>query len=318
MTHAGHERDRRMTNDADSLARTLLAWGLAITAHVALVLLAAFITWSLGSTEDDTSLGGPVTIRWVQPGPMLVDRGGGTASGKALSDQRLTHSGNTDGRERIIGVAGGGGGLASLAGPLVTPSPRTWERSISDGVIFALPPAQQARRIVFVVDASGSLIDTLPIVLRDLKKTLRSLDAQQSFTVLLYRKDQVFESPPEGLKRATQGNIEAAMAWLSSERIVPAGQTNPMLALERGLRYQPDLVYLLSDNITGRGRYEVDQARLIADIDRLNISGAQINTIQFLYPDPLTRHGGSATLELIAKRHRGTYRFVQARELELE
>src|SRR5438046_2605605 len=78
---------------------------------------------------------------------------------------------------------------------------------------------------------------------------------------------------------------------------IPRGLSQPFEALKRALSYKPDLLFILSDNITGQGKYEVDQKRLLAEIQAANRGGTKINTIQFLYPDRLSANGMKGTLE---------------------
>ena len=78
------------------------------------------------------------------------------------------------------------------------------------------------------------------------------------------------------------------------------------------MSYRPELVFILSDNITGRGVYEVNRSKLM---DMLNKSNKErkikVNAIQFMYPDSLN------TLRDIAKEHGGTYRFITEKDLGL-
>ena len=58
------------------------------------------------------------------------------------------------------------------------------------------------RRQVYLVDASGSLIDTLPFVLRELQQSISKLSDQQKFTVIFFQgKDVGLKVPPS--RRAT-------------------------------------------------------------------------------------------------------------------
>jgi hypothetical protein len=114
------------------------------------------------------------------------------------------------------------------------------------------------------------------------------------------------------------------MRWIR-ESVVPSGRSNPVEAIERALDLKPQVVFLLSSNITGSGRYEVDLDALMARLDKLNpanpVDGrrpAVINCIQFLDPDPLD------ALRSIATTHgtqsdsaSGAYRFLGRSELGL-
>lgn len=88
--------------------------------------------------------------------------------------------------------------------------------------------------------------------------------------------------------------------------------------MKQTLAYKPQLLFILSDNITGLGQWETNQDSLIAAVQHANVGGTKINTIQFLYDDPLARLGKHRTLELVADRTGGRFRFVDARALGLE
>jgi len=170
------------------------------------------------------------------------------------------------------------------------------------------------------VDASGSLIDTLPFVILELKRSIGELSEKQSFTVIFFQGDDAIEVPRFGLKPATSENKQRVIKWidLESGNITPMGLSNPVKALQLALRYRPQLLFILSDNITGQGRFEVDQKRLIADIEFNNKSNTKINTIQFLYKDPLEQYNMLPTLRMIADRSGGVYKFIDGRELGIQ
>jgi hypothetical protein len=176
-----------------------------------------------------------------------------------------------------------------------------------------------ARRIVYVVDASGSLVDSLQYVLPELQHSIHELSEQQHFTILFFQGGHVLETPPAGLKPATAYRKQQAAAWMSpsAANIRAAGTSSPIPALQRALDYKPDLIFLLSDNIAGRGGGCIDPQYLLDQVARLNTTRTKINTIQFLYPDPAAL-SGRPTLQVIAERTGGVYRFVSAREAQVQ
>jgi len=206
--------------------------------------------------------------------------------------------------------------LADLEVPVLglalEPSPAT-----SAQIEFAPAPGQDtatfvgmttsnARRIVYVIDASGSMIRSLQIVIEELTRFFQRNDA-----VMV---------PPTG--RLTQATVEAQLRTLKwiDDHVIPAGRSNPLTAIERALAFKPNVIFLLSENITGSGEFEIDQEDLLNLLDELNPIEArfgrrrtQINCIQFLDPDPLD------TLRRIADRHGGPggYRFLSRAELGL-
>ena len=87
-----------------------------------------------------------------------------------------------------------------------------------------------------------------------------------------------------------------------------------MVALKSAMRLKPDVIYLLSENITGAGRYEVPADELLVAIDKLNpvdtrngLRRVQINCIQYL------SHDATGTMRKIAEIHGGDngYTFIE-------
>lgn len=191
-----------------------------------------------------------------------------------------------------------------------------------------LPNGLKPNRIVFVIDASGSLIDTFPFVISELKRKIRDLDRSQHIAIIFYADDRVIEVPPAGLTRLTADNKKELIKWidLSNHNIVARGSGDPVNAITRALGYKPQLIYLLSDNITGRGKYAIDQNDLLNQIARANANGTLISTIQYIYEDALALTPGpdgrplgetQRTLYKIAEMTGGEHTFVRAEDLKI-
>ena len=176
--------------------------------------------------------------------------------------------------------------------------------------------AVAAKRIIYVVDASGSMLLHLSTVLEELERSLRTLHQKQEFGIIFFQKAKSISVPPKGkLVFANASNIEKAMRWINtSGKVIPAGGSNPIDAMKSAMRLKPEVMYLLSENITGAGRYEVPVVELLAAIDTLNpvdsrngLRRVQINCIQYLSQDV---HG---TMKKIAAIHGGEdgYTFIE-------
>lgn len=184
------------------------------------------------------------------------------------------------------------------------------EEPFDGGVPAAAAGAAQGsgEGVVYLVDASGSLIDSMPRVLLELHNSLDQLGEGEKFTVIFFQRDRIVEVPPVGLKRADLKTIAQVKAWtnLNTGHVVPGGYSNPISALMAAMNYRPRSIYLFSDTIAGSGPGEVSHAQLLRVVDELNPQHAvAINTVQFFYPDP------NGTLEAIARAHRGRYEFVE-------
>ena len=175
-----------------------------------------------------------------------------------------------------------------------------------------------ARRIVYVIDASGSMIRTLSVVLQELASSIEGLSEAQSFGIIFFQRNEAVVVPPtHRLTSATSAAKVRALRWIH-ENVTPGGRSSPVAAIEHALRLKPEVIFLLSENITGSGQFEVDQEDLLALLERLNPidpktgrRATQLKCVQFLYPDPLE------TLRIIAERHGGAkaYKFIDAAEL---
>jgi hypothetical protein len=222
-------------------------------------------------------------------------------------------SSSSESQSQLIGAAGGGGGgggASSFGGA---------SGSAGDFKAKFFGTGGNAERLVYMVDASGSLIDVMPFVIRELKRSVGDLSEKQELTVIFFQGDDYIEVPPPGLKKASSDYKTRVMDWVERDagNIVPMGLSKPVTALKQALKYRPELMFLLSDNITGQGRYEVDQNQLLKDIRKANEGGTKINTIQFVYDDPLTKYGLPRTLERISETTGGEFNFIDARELGL-
>ncbi len=312
---------------AAALSAKLVGWGVSVLMHAGLVLLAWFLVWSYIEKLNEEEVIIPIARLSEMPGAPITMTEMQRQQEQSSASQRRnitrtqtpqsTVQSKVTAQTQLIGLAGGAASKASPIGTAVGAGQDT-------GVGF-YGTGGNARRIAYVVDASGSLMDSLPFVILELKRSIAELSEQQSFTVVFYQvgldgKPKVIEGPTRGLKRADANNKQAVINWIdpASGNVIPAGKTNPIAAIKQALTYRPQLLFLLSDNITGDGIYELDQKTLLGDIKRANRDNTKINTIQFLYPDALGNVPGMrGTLQLIAEDTGGIYKFVDAHELGL-
>jgi len=209
------------------------------------------------------------------------------------------------------------------AQPASLPQPRSAVASVAiepvepaRAVSFAGVTAQAARRVVYVVDASGSMVNSYAFVRARLAQSIAQLSPTQYFQVILVRGKasgaadvQVLphSGQPGTFVRALPSNKESAIAWL--EDVVVGGRSDPIEGLERALTLEPrpDLVFFLArgfqrsgpDSTWGRG---VEATLRL--LDRLNprnrrtgLRPVVIKTIQFLNDDP------TGLMQSIAEAH---------------
>jgi hypothetical protein len=308
------EQGPTVGDEVNTMLILLLPWAISVLLHLGLVLMAFFVVWSYQKGLDEETVIPKSEIVEIEPDQVLTDTPdveidvNAKPIDKVETQEPLKKTDplgamNTDTNVNLA--------LIGVAGPNALP----FGAKIGSD-FFGVGTGGgggSARTICYVVDASGSLLDTLPFVINELKQSIRKLDGRsQKFTIIFFQRDMAIEVPVphKGLKIATAENVKRAADWitLTSNNIVPRGSSNPVEAIKLALGYKPDLIYILSDNITGKGRYAVDQAdllELIEDTKKTKSAGrTKINTIQFLYPDPL------GTLKMIAEQNGGVYKFV--------
>lgn len=166
--------------------------------------------------------------------------------------------------------------------------------------------------VAFLVDASGSLVDTLPQVIEHLSFRIGKLSSKQTFTVIFFRKGQAIEVQPAGMRLATPEDRQLVRKWIApwSGNVKTFGKSDPAKAIELALHYKVDQIYILSDDSFGR-RLQTEQSESMAD-QLTRIIGeqpVQVHTIQFFYDDP------DGVMQDIAEQFDGTYEFVAPSEM---
>ena len=315
----------------DEVGKTLMAllpWSTSVLFHLAIILLAFFLGWVMVQppAEEEIVIASP-TLN--EPPPIPIQ--GKLEARKPDEKARKTPQPPAKPKVQVVSEVPLDSVLAVVS-PTATMNPLQGEPG--NDTIFGgagdgepgggVPPTQ----IAFVIDASGSLIDTFPFVVEELKRFIRNLERKQSFTIIFYGDDKITEVPPGGLRKADSQHKQKVIDWIdmSNYNVTPKGSGDPVKALQRALSYKPQLIYLLSDNITGRGRYSINQQDLLNEIKRSNRSGTKISTIQFLYEDPLALAPDATgkvagpqgrTLYKISEMTGGAHSFVGARDLAI-
>jgi len=199
---------------------------------------------------------------------------------------------------------------------------------------FAGVEAARARRIVYVVDASGGMTTSLNFVKAELARSVARLDPSQSFQVVVFRELPHVEgtegeaaapgsavdvfgggSGPGALMAASYEARIRVVQWLSG--FEPVGRSDPLSGLTAALEFEPDLIFLLTRSIRrsgGSADWGAGNAATLASLDKLNPVNqgmmqrrTVIKAIQFLDEDP------TGLLPAIAAAHGdgpGSYRVV--------
>jgi len=120
-------------------------------------------------------------------------------------------------------------------------------------------PVGDSKRIVFIVDISGSMDTQIPgkstltrlgLMKSELADVLKTIHMDRNFTVLAFN---TYVNPlPGGWMQASESKIAAAVAWIND--LTASGQTNIEKALQQGMDMDGvESVHLLSDGMPNAG-----------------------------------------------------------------
>lgn len=199
--------------------------------------------------------------------------------------------------------------------------------------VFGVSGQREADRVVYLVDASGSMVAALPAVLEEVARSIDALAPDQRFTVGVFgaggvRSPESLASRGERLVRATESNKAAIRRWLSA--IDAQGAGDALTALRWGLEQRPDIVFIMAKGITDRGQApdqrEASAERFLREVERLNPADARglrpvrIRAIEFFDPDAsrLLERLGAAHGAFGGEPASSGHRFISRREMGLE
>ncbi len=309
--------------------------GLSLFGHAILVFFLSFVTWAAGSTRvgSDSEFTARLVARTDQdqpaggfrfPGRAQADRPDSRESDEAIQD--LASLLKREQALQLAPIEAGQTGLTTLAvdqlsrSDVVGTSAVTGEAGeglgagLGDrdfagggpvGTLWGVGKGQQARSIVYVMDRSGSMSDTIESLKRELKRAIGSLEPDQLFNVIWFNEGKAEEWSPR-LRKATIDNKREAFAAIS--HVIATGETHPIDAIRRSLAYGPDVVFLLSD-----GDFGDDNQRVIELIrQRPRHQRPVINTILFVYD---TMGDGERVLRSIAELSHGVYKHVTEQDI---
>jgi len=162
--------------------------------------------------------------------------------------------------------------------------------------------AKAARRIVYVVDRSGSMMGIFDDLRAELKRSIDRLRKSQKYHVIFYSTDPPVEAPPGRLVNAIRSSKERTFEFI--DMTVPEGMTQPIEAMRRAFALHPDLIYFLSDG-------DIPEAELLKENLRTWNRAEKVRIFTIAY----VSSAGRQLLEDIAREHHGAFRFVSEYEL---
>jgi hypothetical protein len=163
--------------------------------------------------------------------------------------------------------------------------------------------ARSARRIIYVVDRSGSMIGVFEDLRKELKRSIDGLRKSQKYHVVFYSTDPPIEAPPSRLVNAIRASKSRTFDFI--DQVTPEGMTQPIEAMRRAFRLKPDLIYFLSDG-------DIPEAELLKENLAQWNRDESVRIFTISYVSAAGRH----LLEQIAREHNGQFRFVSEYELD--
>ena len=284
----------------------LATWMISIFAHVVLFAVMFMVPWLSEAMLDSSDLPIPEAqlIGEVRPAsfsphdlPDLSDQTKLSDSTEAnLSPKKFDQLADlAKAPDRALSVVGIGSGRAD-------PSAFHLDGAGDGGAqFFKVGPSSGARRVVFVVDRSGSMTDTFEFVRSELKRSISAFRRTQKFHVIFFSSGRPLENPPGRLVSAIPSQKEKFFTFID-EKVYPGGSTDPGPAMIRAFECKPSVIYFLTDG-------EFDRS-LLRTLNNLNKDRrVRIFTIAYFNPQ------GAELLREIAREHRGEFQFITDADL---
>jgi hypothetical protein len=245
----------------------------------------------------------------AKAGPAVEPSGDGGGAGEPHAVPPLT-VGESGGRGGGHGFgAAGGAGDGGKGGPLARFGPPGGGAGAGPkGVVFGNNGG--ARRIVFLCDATGTMIGKMGGLKAELQRAVDNLLPFQAFNLVFYTDGgRVLMADKAGLMVASAENKRRAFEWLGE--VTASGATDPVPAIEATFKLQPtpDLIYFLSDG-------EFNNLRSYEEVAAAVARGAagrrvKVNTILF----ETYEREAEKVMERMAFNNKGVYRYVREQDL---
>ncbi len=285
-----------------------LPWIISILFHAVLFLLMALIVWVVQATA--TTPGLPLAeatlADYIEDGfdsptenPTLAADGPVIpVEMESFETEQLDLlsevAGNTGGDISIIGI-GAGAGEGDLTG-----------FGLAGGVgegpsFFGLGKGEVgAKKICYVVDRSGSMVETLNYVKDEVKRSVGRLNRTQEYHIMFFSSGPPVEVPPRKMVSAIRPYKKRSFDFLDT--LDAAGSTDPVPAMARAFQLEPDLIYFLTD-----GEFSPDL------IQRLRVWNSdekvKIYTIAYI------SRRGEDLLRQIARENGGQFTYISSNDL---
>jgi Mg-chelatase subunit ChlD len=300
------------------MARSM-PWLMSMFVHVALAMIFMFIAMITVIEPAKTPAGVPNLHTISQDTPNFTQLPPKTRQDSALSNnhrrkrgaelQTLTRVLESFKDENVIGPAADLTGLKQEEG-IAKLSGRRGEDDFFTRDPKGRGNGGRAPDVVFLIDRSGSMVDTFDAVRREMLLSIEKLKPERRFHVVLFSDGTPLEKLPRAMTLATDTAKVGMVKFLSPIRA--SGKTDPIPAInrafdaiERGSVGKSAIIHLLTDGVFP------DNDAVLKTIRRRNSSGrVLINTILYGNRPPIAEE----VMSRIASENGGKYRFISRDE----
>lgn len=316
---ANEENSRPMAALANSMP-----WVISAFLHCGVFMLTMFIVFMIDAvTPLPISIPVPDATLSENPGATVQSNNSQSSDATERSKSNITKvsaasSLRTDIKALVSGAAGAKGSCELISQGIGGNNggggaPGSGDMGLGTGASAAAPRSSfigsdggNCTQVIYVIDRSGSMADTLDTLKYEMIKSISTLRDTQQFHIIFYAEGKPIEMEPSGLKPATREYKYRAADFvknISAER-----STNPVPAIRRAMDIlskssAPNkIIYFLTD-----GRF--DDPKAVEDVITRQNSGANktmINTFLYGQQDATA----AEIMRKIAKDNGGRYYYV--------
>lgn len=169
-----------------------------------------------------------------------------------------------------------------------------------------------ATKVVFVCDASGSMINKFDVLKQQLRQSIDVLIPVQGFNVIFFKEERAIALDERNLVMANPDGKRRAHEFLQSTWTGPVSA--PIPALEMAFKQDAQLIYFLTDGF----EFFPSNDEVVKRVEQLVTERGgrvKINTIFFGDPGYDKNDPGFRTLKTIAEMTGGQFKIVTERDL---
>lgn len=161
-------------------------------------------------------------------------------------------------------------------------------------------PSKKVGSVVYVCDASGSMIGKFDLLKYELRKAIGSLDAIQTFDVIFFHEGGGSDTGRGRLLMANSANKHRTYQFIDEYSLSPG--SDPIPCLQLAFKLKPELIYLVTDG--GLNNFET----ILNEFSRLNArQQISVNTVLFGQGE---NPNAEDALRAIAEENGGTFQMV--------